>query len=225
MFELSIGILWYLVFLVSVSLHESAHGLCARRLGDPTAAELGLAGLDPIPHIKREPFGMVILPVISIFLNGWPIGFAHVPFDAAWAAEHPRRSGLVALAGPGLNLCLALLAGCLLKAGLALEWFSVPGLTGSLLFGSEGNYALGTLASVLSVFFSLNLILGLFNLLPFPPLDGSGVLSLFLPSAVSRKYLNLINQPLAGMVGLLLAWNVFPRMFGGVFAAFIRLTH
>ena len=225
MVEFYVGVLWYLVFLVSVCLHEAAHAFCARKLGDLTASRLGLAGLDPMPHIKREPFGMVVLPLLSLYLYGWPMGFAHIAYDTEWAAKYPRRSALMSLAGPGVNLMLALAAGLLLKAGLSFGWFSIPGATKSLIFGGGGNYATGTLASILSVIFTLNLVLGLFNLLPFPPLDGSGAVSLLLPVEASQKYQNVISQPFAGMIGLLLAWNIFPKMFSGAFSTFVRLTY
>src|SRR6185436_16732180 len=97
---------YFVVFLFSTTLHEAVHAWAAFRGGDPTAYHGGQVSLDPRPHIKREPFGMLILPLISSVTSGWPIGFASAPFDPTWALRHPRRAAWMALAGPGANLAL-----------------------------------------------------------------------------------------------------------------------
>src|SRR5205085_8307741 len=94
--------------------------------GDRTAYHGGQVTLDPIPHIRREPFGMVVLPLLSVLLAGWPIGFASAPFDPAWAMRHPRRAAWMALAGPVGNFILVLVAAILLRAGLAAGLFQPP---------------------------------------------------------------------------------------------------
>ena len=100
------ALILYAVFLFSVTVHEAAHAWVALLGGDPTAYEGGQVTLDPIPHIQREPWGMVIIPVIALFLIGWPFGYASAPYDPAWAARYPKRAGWMALAGPAANLLL-----------------------------------------------------------------------------------------------------------------------
>jgi hypothetical protein len=94
------GLVWYVVFLFSTSLHEASHAWAAQRGGDPTAYLAGQVSLDPRPHIRREPFGMVFLPLFTAVTSGWPIGFASAPYDPLWAAAHPRRAAWMSLAGP-----------------------------------------------------------------------------------------------------------------------------
>lgn len=92
--------IWYLVFVFSTTCHEAAHAFVAHRGGDPTAYAGGHVTLDPLPHIRRSPFGMVIVPIVSFLIDHWMIGWASVPVNPTWARAHPRRSALMALAGP-----------------------------------------------------------------------------------------------------------------------------
>ena len=87
-----LGAIWYVVFLFSTSLHEAAHAWAAQRGGDPTAYLGGQVSLDPRPHIRREPFGMLMLPRFIAVTSGWPIGYTSAPCDPVWAANHPRRA-------------------------------------------------------------------------------------------------------------------------------------
>ena len=80
-FNLILGIAWYFIFVFSTTLHEAAHAFLAYKLGDRTAYLGGQLSLNPIPHIRREPIGMVIIPIITFVLGGWMIGWASVPFD------------------------------------------------------------------------------------------------------------------------------------------------
>src|SRR3990167_6103885 len=102
----ALGVVWYAVFLFSTTCHEAAHAWAAKLGGDPTAALGGQASINPLPHIQREPLGTVVVPVASYLLGGWMIGWASAPYDPLWAERHPRRAGLMALAGPGANLLL-----------------------------------------------------------------------------------------------------------------------
>src|SRR5215210_2042258 len=115
--NLADGFLFYVVFLFSTTLHEAAHAWAALRGGDRTAYEGGQVTLDPLPHIRREPIGMVVLPLISVLVSGWPLGFASAPYDPEWAEKHPRRAAWMALAGPGANFALVLIAGLSLRIG------------------------------------------------------------------------------------------------------------
>ena len=88
MAEIADGLILYAVFLFSTTLHEAAHAWAALKGGDPTAHHGGQVTLAPWPHIRREPFGMVILPLITTAASGWPLGYASVPFDPRWAMLH-----------------------------------------------------------------------------------------------------------------------------------------
>jgi len=83
------GTAWYLAFLFSTTLHEASHALVALKLGDDTAHRGGQVTLDPIPHIQREPVGMVVVPIVSYLLGGWMIGWASAPYDPEWAGRNP----------------------------------------------------------------------------------------------------------------------------------------
>jgi len=122
------AIAFYAVFVFAVTVHEAAHALAAMMGGDLTAYNGGQVSIDPIPHMKREPFGMVIMPLLGVFSYGWPIGWASTPYDPRWEQRYPRRAAWMAAAGPGANLLLALLALILLRLGLATGIFAAPEL-------------------------------------------------------------------------------------------------
>src|SRR5690242_21552184 len=92
------GFVWYGAFLFSTICHEAAHAWSALRLGDDTAARGGQVSLNPWPHVRREPVGMVIVPLLSWFAAGWMIGWASAPYDRTWARQFPRRAALMAVA-------------------------------------------------------------------------------------------------------------------------------
>ena len=120
---LAFGFLEYVVFLLSTTCHEAAHSLVAKWGGDTTALEGGQVSLNPWPHIRREPFGMVIIPIIGIATGTGLIGWASAPYNAAWAQEHPKKAARMSLAGPAANFGLAILAGILMRIGLAMGSF------------------------------------------------------------------------------------------------------
>jgi Zn-dependent protease len=204
---------WLVVFLGSMTAHEASHAFVAKLLGDPTAYLGGQVTLNPIPHIRREPFGMLLLPILSYLASGWMLGWASAPYNPAWAARFPRRAAIMALAGPAANFVIALLCWVGLKIGLATGLF-VPGITGRF---SEAVVSLepGVLsiaAILLSLGFSLNLLLGVFNLIPVPPLDGSALPLLFLSGELSVAYQKISRGSLA-LLGILVAWQIFPRIY------------
>jgi Zn-dependent protease len=209
--DLLSGALWYGAFLFSTVCHEAAHAWTALRLGDDTAAKGGQVSLNPVPHIRREPFGMVVVPVLSWLLGGWLVGWASAPYSVAWARQYPRRAALMALAGPGTNLALALLAGLLIRLGYEWHLFTPPQAlaTTRLAVGPEGG-PLGILATLLSIFVSLNLLLCAFNLVPLPPLDGSSAPLLLLPPAAAAKYADVLRHPLLRYAGIILASRLIP---------------
>ena len=207
------GIKWYLAFVFSTTAHEAAHAWTALKLGDDTAHRGGQVTLDPTPHIKREPIGMVVVPLISYALGGWMIGWASAPYDPQWAMRNPRRAATMSLAGPGTNLLIVLAAALLIRLGLTEGYFQPPmSITFSQVVDAQTStgYFLG---SFLSIFFSLNLLLCTFNLLPLPPLDGSGVLMFFVSEEAAEKFMQFMHHPMLRILGLFIAWKVFAVFF------------
>jgi Zn-dependent protease len=175
-----------IVFLFAISVHESAHAWMAWRLGDPTARMLGRVSLNPIRHI--DPIGTVLLPALALFYHFPMIGWAKpTPVDPR-NFQHPMRDDiLTSVAGPASNFLIAAVS------ILALRFLALFGQTASL---SE------PLALLLWLSMGINVLLGVFNLIPVPPLDGSHVLRHLLPESIRRIY------DMAGMVGLLLLFVV-----------------
>ncbi len=222
------GLVWFVVFIFSTTLHEAAHAFAALRMGDPTAYLGGQVSLDPLPHIRREPFGMVVVPLLSFFLMGgrWMIGWASAPYDPSWPARHPRRSAWMALAGPAANLLLLVFAGVVMRIGLASDYLSVPSqIRFDHLVAGSGAPGSGGVAVFVSVLFVLNLVLFLFNLLPFPPMDGAAALQLVLPEKLARSYQEWMRLPMWGLVGLLAAWRFFPLVFEPALGFALRLLY
>ena len=224
-YDLVTGIEWYLVFLFSTTLHEAAHAWTALKLGDDTAHRGGQVSLDPSAHIRRAPFGMVVVPILSYLLGGWMIGWASAPYDPHWAVNNPKRSGLMSLAGPASNLLLVVIAGLLIRMGMGLHYFEAPE---SIKFShvvaaqtSSGNF----LATMLSIFFSLNILLCAFNLLPLPPLDGSGALLLFVKPSAAEHVLSVLGNPQLRLFGLFVAWKLFDYVFPTIHLAAINVLY
>lgn len=219
--------LWYAAFLLSVTCHEAGHALAARWGGDPTAYLSGQASLNPWPHIRREPLGTVLVPLISFVYLGlanpghrWMIGWASAPYDPLWEDRHPGRASWMAAAGPAANALLAAMAFTALRFGLGSGVWVPPEvieLDRLVVVASAEPGALDGLGRMLSVLLSLNVVLLLFNLLPVPPLDGSAILAGFFPPArAMRDWMR--TSPGASLIGLVVAWT----MFGGFFAACFR---
>jgi len=208
--ELGLGILWYAVFITSLTCHEAAHSLAALKLGDPTAHHAGLVTLDPVTHIRRSPFGMVIVPIATFVMGGWMMGWASAPYDPHWAAGNRQKAALMALAGPAANLALILVAIVLIRAGLLAGLFVLPEKVRALdeIARASGPGLANGAAVLLSVLFSLNLILLIFNLLPLPPLDGSEIITLFLDDSAAARYRTFMAQPAFQMIGLIVAWRL-----------------
>lgn len=206
--QMGLGLLWYAVLVVSLTFHEAAHGFVSLRFGDTTARDTGLVTLDPLPHIRRSPIGMVIVPIASYLLGGWMIGWASAPYNSYWAQQNRRQAALMALAGPGANLALLVLAAVLIRVGMLLGLFVPPPAATWEQVTVARSAGLALVAVVVSILFSLNLILLVFNLIPVPPLDGSEILSLVLSERSIERYRQFLAQPGAAIVGLIIAWNV-----------------
>lgn len=224
--DLASGLVYYIVFLLSTTLHEAGHAWAAKLGGDLTAYHGGQVSLDPRPHIQREPFGMVVLPILSVLVSGWPMGFASAPFDPMWALRHPKRAGWMALAGPAANLSLVLIAAITMHVGMLVGAFATPDSARfDHLVATQGGW--GGPAFFLSVLFSMNLLLAFFNLLPVPPLDGSAAIPVLLSDGPAQSYQRFLlqNGQTFAIVGMLIAWRVFDVIFGPIFLTAIRLLH
>ena len=117
------GFIWYVAFLFSTTCHEAAHALVAKMGGDETAALGGQVSLNPVPHMRREPWGMIVIPILSFLTMHTMFGWASAPFDPLWERRHPRRSAWMALAGPTANFSLMFLAVIGLRIGAVAGWF------------------------------------------------------------------------------------------------------
>jgi Zn-dependent protease len=224
--QIVLGLTWFVVFLFSTTLHEAGHAFAAYRLGDPTAYEGGQVSLNPMPHIRREPFGMVLVPLITFATMQWMMGWASAPYDPTWAHRYPRRAALMALAGPAGNLILVLVSGLALRAGLAMGVFApAPSDFFTGLVSPAGASAAAGAIVPLSILFSLNLLLFVFNLLPLPPLDGSAIVPAFMSNQMVARYNALLHQPMLSLLGLLVAWQVFPYIFRPVMILAVRLLY
>jgi Zn-dependent protease len=221
-----LGIVWYVVLLFSLTVHEAAHAWAAKRGGDLTAYHGGQVSLDPTPHLRREPVGTVIVPVLSYLWMGWMVGWASTPYDPAWAYAHPRRAAWMSLAGPASNLFLVLLAAIAIRLGIAAELLHAPAsITPDHLTAATQAGLFETVATLLSVAFTLNLLLCIFNLIPLPPLDGSGVLPLFLDDDSARRVMDFMRQPALALGGILVAWLVIGRVFPTLHLLAINLLY
>lgn len=221
-----IGLWWYAAFVLSTIIHEAAHAWAAMKMGDSTAYEGGQVSLNPEPHIRREPVGMIVIPIITYLIGGWMMGWASAPYDPSWAMQYPKRAALMALAGPIANLCLAVLAGVLMKVGIWIgvfeyahtfnfHWVVMPTMPGLW----------NGIAIFLSLMFSLNVLLFVFNMIPMPPLDGSGVLPLIMNEDHARNYMAFISNPLFMFLGIYLAWQAIDVLYWPVLRIFLIVLY
>ncbi len=184
-------VLFFVIFIFSVIIHEYAHGKVANILGDPTAELAGRLTLNPLPHI--DPVGSVILPLLLIvsgvnFLFGWA---KPVPIDPFNLRNPHKDSALIALAGPAVNLIIALVAALLVR---------IPFSSGAL------DTFLKLL--ILEPIIRTNVVLAIFNLIPIAPLDGFKIIGGALPSKQAHEWFDLEKY---GMIFLILLIIPFGR--------------
>ncbi|MBM6774138.1 site-2 protease family protein [Olsenella profusa] len=200
--------------MFSAIVHEVAHGWAALRCGDPTAKEAGRLTLDPRAHL--DGFGSVVLPLIMAFLGGPVFAFARpVPYNP-YRLRHPRRDEvIVALAGPASNLLQAVVGWVLL--GAVYRWAVPAWAAGMVPF-----WLVDGAVSLLATYISVNLVLCFFNLVPFPPLDGSKVVLFFLKGQARRKFYELERY---AMPVLIIVLYLVPQVLGiDPLGAYLDLT-
>lgn len=215
---LVLGVIWYIVFLFSTTCHEGAHSLVAKLGGDTTAFEGGQVSLNPLPHIRREPIGLVVVPIISYIVAHWMIGWASAPYNPAWQQRYPRRAAWMALAGPAANFTLVILSAIVIRGGILVGVFMAPeSASFTRVVTATGPGFAGFAATFLSIVFVLNLLLGTFNLLPVPPLDGNTGITLFMSESAALRFIDWFRTQGFGMIGLILAWYLFDKIFSTIF--------
>ena len=221
------GLLWFVAFLFSTTVHEAAHALVALRGGDPTAYLGGHVSFSPLPHIRREPIGMLAVPLLTAFTNGWAIGWASTPYDPYWASRYPHRAAAMAAAGPAGNLLLALVAFTAIKAGLLTGVFVSPDTANfhHVVEATNGAGWLAGVGDVLTVLLVLNSLLFVFNMLPLPPLDGASAIGGILPEHTALAIRGLLSSPAFSVLGILVAWQVFPYFVRPFFDALLKVVH
>ncbi|TFH09781.1 MAG: site-2 protease family protein [Candidatus Atribacteria bacterium] len=197
-----------IAIFIAIVLHEVAHGYMALRLGDPTARSLGRLTLNPLAHI--DPIGTILVPVILAVIGAPLFGWAKpVPINPRNFRNPFRGMLFVALAGPGTNVALAL--GATIVGHVLLLMVPESLNLAAPTFGSNLLVSLFTLLGYLVLF---NLFLAALNMIPIPPLDGSRVLTYFLPTEGRRIMLSLERYGFFIFAGLL-----YLGVFDGAFRA------
>jgi len=191
---------WSLPVLFAITVHEVAHGWVAKLFGDRTAMMLGRLSLNPIKHI--DPVGTILVPGAMLLFSGGNVVFGWakpVPVTQQNLKNPKRDMAFVALAGPSSNLLMALFWGAIMKISLLLPESLAMAVKPLLYMGAAG--------------ISINLVLMILNLIPIPPLDGSRVVSSFLPDKVSWRY-NRLEQYGFLILLALLATGILQNIVG-----------
>lgn len=192
-----------IILILSIVLHEVAHGYAANWLGDPTARLAGRLSPNPLIHI--DPIGSILIPVALFLSNsGFLMGWAKpVPYNPYNLRNQRWGEAFVAFAGPATNFLLAIIFAMLVRLALPLNL--------STSFVQLAVYAV-----------HINVLLGLFNLIPFPPLDGSKVLEAFLPLRLRVQYRELgMKIERLGMIATMVILFVFINLLWKPFSILI----
>lgn len=188
---MSLTIISIVILIISIVLHEVAHGYMANWLGDPTARLAGRLSLNPIKHI--DPVGSILVPILTSFA-GFTFGWAKpVPYNPYNIAGNRRRAELlIALAGPASNLLLAIIFGTFIRFGFTYDVFGLIVI--------------------------INIVLAIFNLIPLPPLDGSKILYYFLPAQYGRVREQLERYaPIFILIVVIFVWKLVQPLVPIVF--------
>ncbi len=185
--------IWVFPILVAITLHEAAHGFVAWRLGDDTAYRLGRVTFNPLRHV--DLLGTILFPAMLIVISPFVFGWAKpVPVSTAKLARPRRDLVLVALAGPAINLLLAMASGWMLR------WTYLLPAT-----------AEAWVADMLNISIWINVLLAVLNMLPLPPLDGGRVLVGILPGPLAMPLARLERAGIVTLVALLLLLPILAR--------------
>jgi Zn-dependent protease len=132
----------------------------------------------------------------------------------------------MALAGPAANFTLVIVSALAIRAGMHFGYFRMPEFVGfTRITEASGPGIAGFAATFLSIIFLLNLLLGTFNLLPVPPLDGNTGITLFMSESTALKFVNWSRSQGFGMIGLILAWYVYDKIFGSIFRLALAMLY
>ena len=198
------------IIILVMSVHEYAHGVVAKKLGDPTAESLGRLTLNPFKHI--DIIGFLMFLIIGI-------GYAKpVPINSRYFKKPKRDMALVGAAGPISNVLMALLFGFFMK----LFYLLLPFLP----MNETSVVAYGYLVQILYYGIAYNVIFAIFNLIPIPPLDGSRILYAFLPSKALLWFQRYEQYFFWGLLGVFLIFNILNiNIIGGVANFFVNLIY
>jgi Zn-dependent protease len=197
-----------LPLLFAITVHEVAHGWMAKQFGDPTAQRLGRLTLNPLKHI--DPLGTVVVPLVLLLLGGFIFGWAK-PVPVTWQnLRHPKRDmAIVAAAGPGANLVMALFWAVIARLGVELGVTSWAGLP----MFKMGQFGI-----------EINAVLMVLNLLPIPPLDGGRVAVGLLPGPWAWQLARI--EPFGFFILLaLLATHVLGAIIGPPITMVVQLVY
>ena len=200
---MSITILSIVILIFSVIVHEVSHGYMADVLGDPTARLQGRLSLNPLKHI--DPLGSIIVPIMTLVLTHFAFGWAKPVEYNPYNLKNKRQGEfLIALAGPFSNIIIALIFGTIIR-------FTFYG-------------AVTPFIEVSSYIVIINIILGIFNLIPLPPLDGSKLLFSLLPQQYGKFRMMLESySSIFVLIVVFLLWNVISPVIPFVFVFFTGL--
>lgn len=186
------------VLFASVILHEVSHGAVALHFGDDTAKRAGRLTLNPVSHV--DPFGTIVLPAILVLANAPPFGWARPVPVSPRNLRHPRNHSLVvSLAGPAVNIALALVAALALRSLIPDR-----GYPGDVPVAHRALLAMGV----------VNVVLAVFNLIPLPPLDGSALVERLLPARWWPGYLRFRQYSMGILLVLVL---LLPQALNSLF--------
>lgn len=209
---------WLIPLVFAIVFHEIAHGWVARAFGDPTAHHMGRLTLNPVKHV--DPVGTVLLPMALAVMNAPIFGWAKpVPVDQRRLRNPRWHMVLVALAGPGSNILLALLT-LLVMAGLWVNAGPPQGAVYDFVWANLTNFTI------------INIMLAVFNMLPLPPFDGSHVVEGVLPRPLAAGYARLRPYGLGLMIVMFVAvpllfpqTNLVARLIGPPVEAVLGLAN
>lgn len=194
---------FFVALYLSISVHEAAHAWMANRCGDDTARLMGRMTLNPIVHI--DPIGTVLMPALMVISSGLPlIGWAKpVPVNPVRFRNMRRGEILVSLAGPVSNFILA-------AAAIVLCWIVIAATRAT---GPDALPIAEALLTFLTSLLVLNIVLGVFNLIPIPPLDGSHILGVFLSRETAQKIERFLVPPFNFIIILFVALPLLRPVF------------